>query len=118
MGDRAMAEIRTDEGSLYVYTHWGGSSLPEDAEEAVRSAKGRWSDTPYAVRIIVDQLTKGGRDEGTGYGLMLSPKAEDEYNSNKPSVIIDLVRQELTVSRNEELETFTFTELVAQRGTP
>ncbi len=99
MGDRAMAEIRTGGGSLYVYTHLGGSSLPDNAKRAVRAARSRWSDYPYATRIIVDQLTKDGRDQETGYGLMLQPSAEDEHNSDKPSVIINLVTRELTVIR-------------------
>ena len=108
MGDRAMAEIRTKEGSLFVYTHWGGHSLPESAKEAVIAAKPRLGDDPYAVRIIVDQLTKEGRDETTGFGLMLEPNAEDEYNNNKPSVIINLNESTLKVIRHgkEQLTEF------------
>ena len=99
MGDRAMAEIKTEGGSLFVYTHWGGSNLPEQAKEAVRKAEPRWGDLPYATRIIVDQLTKDGRDSKTDFGLMLTPKAEDEYNNDEPSVIIDLLNQTLQVRR-------------------
>lgn len=97
MGDRAMAEIITEGGSLYIYTHWGGHNLPQRAKEAVLFAKPRWDDPPYATRIIVDQLTRKGRDETTGYGLLLAPDAEDEYNEGNPSVIIDLIKQELTI---------------------
>jgi hypothetical protein len=99
MGDRAMAEIKTDDGSLFVYSHWGGYELPDNAKQAIKAAQGRWGDDSYAVRIIVDQLTKGGRDQETGYGLMLKPNAEDEYNHDEPSVIIDMVSQELTIIR-------------------
>ena len=111
MGDRAMAEIRTKEGSLVVYTHWGGSSLPDDAKRAVIAAKPRWSDTPYAMRIIVDQLIKEGRDKETGFGLMLEPNAEDEYNDGKPSVIINLEELTLKVIRHNKEEVFSFREL-------
>jgi hypothetical protein len=89
MGDRRMAEIRTSDGSLYVYTHWNGSELFELAKAAVEAAKPRLHDEPYWTRIVVDQMTKDGRDEETGWGLMLKPSAEDEYNGDKPSVIID-----------------------------
>ncbi len=89
MGDRRMAEIKTSEGSLYVYTHWQGSQLPEMAREAVKAAENRLGDEPYWVRIVVDQLTKDGRDQETGFGLLLKPLCEDEYNNDKPSVIID-----------------------------
>lgn len=89
MGDRRMAEIKTSEGSLYLYTHWGGSTLPDDARLAVEKAAPRLGDEGYWVRIVLDQLTKGGRDKETGYGIMLKPNAEDEYADDKPSVIID-----------------------------
>lgn len=89
MGDRAMAEIRTSDGPLYVYVHWHGSTLPEMALEAVEAARPRLGDESYWVRIVVDQLTKDGRDQETGFGLMLKPNAEDEYNHDRPSVVID-----------------------------
>ena len=97
MGDRRMTEIRTKAGSLYVYTHWDGRSFPDMARAAVLAAKPRWNDTSYATRIIVDQLTKQGRDQEYGYGLLLVPAAEDSYNANEPSIIIDLVNQAITV---------------------
>jgi hypothetical protein len=88
MGDRRMAEIKTSEGSLFVYTHWHGSQLPSMAKAAVAAAKGRLGDEGYWTRIVVDQLTKDGRDQETGFGIMLAPNHEDEYNNDKPSVII------------------------------
>jgi hypothetical protein len=100
MGDRAMAEIKTSDGSFYLYTHWNGHTLPNDAKEAVKKSKQRWDDESYATRIIIDQLTKHDRDKETGSGLMLQPNAEDEYNHDKPSVVIDLTQQTLTIFRN------------------
>jgi hypothetical protein len=88
MGDRRMAEIVTSDGSLYVYTHWHGHDFPTMAKKAVETAKPRLGDEPYWVRIVVDQLTKPGRDKETGFGLMLRPYAEDEYNRDKPSITI------------------------------
>jgi hypothetical protein len=88
-----MAEIRTSEGSLYFYTHWTGRKLRKQAEEAVALAKPRLGDDPYATKIVIDSLieTSGARDSETGAGIMLTPNAEDEYNDDEPSVIIDLV---------------------------
>ncbi len=110
MGDRAMAEIKTEGGSLYVYTHWSGHELPENAKQAVLTAKPRWGDYPYSTRIVVDQLIKGGRDEETGFGLMLQPNAEDSYNSDNPSVVIDLLKEELIIYRGTPI-TSKFREL-------
>ena len=71
--------------------------MPRDAALAVVAAGDRWSDEPYAARIIVDQLTKQSRDATTGHGLMVSPSAEDEYNNNRPSIIIDLTDKSFEV---------------------
>ncbi len=92
MGDRAMAQIKTSEGSLYFYTHWSGSELPGAAKEAVAAAMPRKGDDAYALKIVVDSLIKssGARDSETGAGLMFGPNAEDEYNGDQPSVVIDL----------------------------
>ena len=115
MGDRAMAQIKTSDGSLYVYTHWGGHNLPESAKHSISSAMSRinMADESYATRIIVDQLTKKGRDQETGFGLMLKPDAEDEYNNDQPSVIIDLLSQTLIIVRPdyEQIEQIPFSEL-------
>ncbi len=112
MGDRRMAEIKTSDGSLYVYSHWGGCEMPEDAKLAVKAAQSRWSDESYATRIIVDQMTKATRDQETGAGLMLKPNVEDEYNHDKPSVIIDLVGRTVTVIEDDKATVSTFDNIV------
>lgn len=101
MGDRAMAEIKVDNGSLYFYTHWCGHKLPKIAERALEEANPRQGDYPYALKIVVDYLIKesGSRDSETGAGIMLGPDAEDEYNNDNPSVVIDLVNNEVKVYR-------------------
>lgn len=116
MGDRRMAEIRTKDGSLYVYSHYG-STMDEDAEDAIKAAEPRWDDVPYATRIIVDQLTKKlGNTTEIDYGLMVGPDAEDEYNSGQPSIVIDLHEQTLTIVDNHRPENNThrtFLEVIA-----
>jgi len=89
MGNRRMAEIRTSDGNLYVYTHYHGSEFFRMAEKAVMVARPRLGDESYWTRIVLDQLLKDGRDKETGFGVMLKPNAEDEYNNGEPSVIID-----------------------------
>lgn len=98
MGDRAMAEIITSDGSLYFYTHSTGYNLIEQAEAALKLASPRLGDDAYAVKIVIDSLieTSGARDSETGAGIMLGPDAEDSYNNDNPSVIIDLVSGAVT----------------------
>lgn len=117
MGDRRMAEIKTEDGSLFVYAHWHGAELPDLAKTAVKQSAPRRGDTPYETRIIVDQLTADGRDQEIGFGLMLKPHAEDEYNNNKPSVIIDLITKELAIiGRNGKEEVLPFSEVESHKG--
>ena len=111
MGDRRMAELKLNKGSIYVYSHWGGFEMPDDAVSAIKSAEGRWSDESYAARIIVDQLTKNSRDMETGHGLMLGPDAEDEYNGDSASVIIDLPNQTFEVTGTDAQAERAFSEL-------
>ena len=103
MGDRRMAEIRTEDGSLYFYTHSTGSSLPHDAERALQLAEPRRDDTNYALRHVVDHLIHASysRDSEIGSGLMFDATAEDEYLTGdwggRASVLIDLTGWEVTV---------------------
>jgi len=94
-----MAEIKIDTGSLYFYTHWCGQNLPIYARAALAAAAPRKGEYDYAARIVVDQLIWrcGARDQETGAGLSLAPMFEDAYNSNKPSVIVDLTAWTVTV---------------------
>ena len=71
MGDRANIKINTrpDGVSIWLYTHWNGHELPALLKMALIKAKNRWNDPSYGARILVDQITKEGRDEETGWGL-------------------------------------------------
>ena len=94
MGDRRVAEVRGINGSLFVYTHWSGAIMTDLAKEATEEAKVRQTDEPYAIRIILDQMMKEGRDKETGWGIVFDPMdAEDSYGG-PPSIIIDIEKGE------------------------
>jgi hypothetical protein len=99
-----MAEIKTTDGSLYFCTHGTGSDLPTDAQVALDKAQNRIDDVPYALRIVVDALiaASGARDSETGASLMLGPDAEDSYNDDRPSVVIDLVHNEVRTTGHSQ----------------
>ncbi len=44
--------------------------------------------------------------------MMLTPSAEDSYNDDRPSVLIDLVTKQLTVKREEKEEVIEFRDLI------
>ena len=100
MGDRRVAEIKTEDGSLFFYTHWAGFNLQEHAELALDDASGRRGDDGYALKIVLNSLIKrvDGRDTEYNAGIYLQAYnedgifiLEDEYgHGNSPSMIIDL----------------------------
>lgn len=74
MGDRANIGVITGygdaEGPVFLYSHWGGSAIKNTLAEALDSApgRGRWNDSSYLARIILDTMTRG-QDPETGFGI-------------------------------------------------
>jgi hypothetical protein len=74
MGDRANVFIRSswdkDEArGVFLYTHWGGESLPGVVAEALERGRSRWGDDQYLARIIFCQMVAGQEMETTGFGI-------------------------------------------------
>ena len=78
MGARINFVFKTnlDEPYLVLYSHWGETEWRKDLAQALEFAKPRWTDDSYCLRIIIDQLTKDGRDSETGFGLFLAKQNE------------------------------------------
>jgi len=100
MGARTNYTIVTTtnpEQNINVYAHWDGDESVAIMQSAVSAAMPRikMGDPVYATRIIIDQLTKHGRDSETGYGIYIGDhvNAEEEYEYKE----IDLVNQRVTV---------------------
>lgn len=71
MGDRANVKITSDEGDVFLYTHWQGTELPAIVQKALARQQ-RWSDASYLTRIIF--CTMLGEDTAsltgeTGFGI-------------------------------------------------
>ncbi len=81
MGDRANIKIKIakDKPALYIYSHWSGSGLPSILQAALKLAVKRLGDWNYFTRILMDQVTKDGRDKETGWGLGFQPD-DNEHN--------------------------------------
>jgi len=65
MGDRGNIKV----GKVYLYTHWGGSEIPEILKKALVRGMGRWNDEPYLTRIIFCEMIKDDVMGDTGYGI-------------------------------------------------
>jgi hypothetical protein len=102
MGSRTNYTIITTDNpaqNINVYAHWDGDNAVAIMQSAISNAMPRikMGDTSYAVRIIIDQLTKEGRDSETGYGIYISEDIymEEQYEYKE----IDLVNQTVTVGQ-------------------
>jgi hypothetical protein len=86
-------KIQEDMPNLVLYSHWGETTWREDLAAAINSAMPRlkMGDIAYATRIIIDQLTKDGRDSETGYGIYLN-NSQDYWDT---SVEIDMINQKV-----------------------
>lgn len=75
MGDRANVKVVDGGQCVYLYTHWGGTDLPETLRRALVRGESRWDDAAYLARIIFSEMTRGSEEELTGYGI--SPTVPD-----------------------------------------
>jgi len=94
MGARVHFIFKTelDKPNIVLYSHWGEDSWREDLAKALLTATKRINlgDTPYALRIVIDQLSKEGRDSETGFGIYLADEGEIYMDTN---VEIDFTTQ-------------------------
>ena len=107
MGERTNYTIITTDNpaqNINVYAHWDGEESVANMQQAIRTAMPRINDVSYCTRILVDQLTKHGRDSETGYGLYIGEvDHEEEYEYKE----INLINKTVTVgSMTFELNNF------------
>ena len=99
MGARTNYTIITTDNPLQninVYAHWDGEESVANMQQAIRTAMPRINDVSYCTRIIIDQLTKHGRDSETGYGIYVGEvDHEEEYDYKE----INLVDKTITVGQ-------------------
>jgi len=99
MGARTNYTIITTDNPLQninVYAHWDGEESVAIMQQAIRTAMPRINDVSYCTRILIDQLTKHGRDSETGYGIYVGEvDHEEEYDYKE----INLVNKTVTVGQ-------------------
>lgn len=79
MGARTNFELKDANGSVWLYSHWGGDSKMEDLANALEKAEPRWNDIPYGMRIVVSQLIGSEWDSEYGYGISSYQSGEESY---------------------------------------
>lgn len=68
MGDRGNIIVKDGDSTVYLYTHWSGSDLPETVKSALQRGKDRWTDGQYLARILFCEMI-GGDNSTTGFGI-------------------------------------------------
>lgn len=96
MGDRGQIAVLQSGGHppLYLYTHWGGYDLPRKLAAALDSpnGRGRWQDSCYLARIILDTMTGLGGGE-TGHGIC----TEEHGDLGHPVLVVDSEQQKVGI---------------------
>lgn len=69
MGDRANVIVKTGGEQVCLYSHWGGTELPQTLRAAMIRGKSRWDDPQYLARIIFCEMAKGHEMDTTGLGI-------------------------------------------------
>jgi hypothetical protein len=69
MGDRGNIIVKDGESTVYLYTHWSGSDLPDVVAAALERGKDRWDDGSYLARILFCEMVKGNEMDTTGFGI-------------------------------------------------
>ena len=91
MGDRANIAIEQGDGTrVWLYSHWGGTEMPETLQAALRLRE-RWDDRTYFARIVF-QTMLGGNTGTTGFGIS-TRLTDNEY----PILVVDCDKQTITM---------------------
>ena len=93
MGARTTWELKLNNKSVYLYSHWGGETKAFDTYKALQAAKPRWSDETYALRIFISNIVGTSWQEETGYGI----STEDEFEEEYFPMVIDFDNKEVDI---------------------
>lgn len=104
MGSRTNYELKDENGSVWLYSHWGGDDKSTYFAEALEHAKPRWGDTSYAIRMTVSKLIGESWDSETGFGLSSYESGEESYDPLSADFVNNTV--------SYEQEEYTFQEFI------
>ena len=109
MGARTVYTFETEPGAaVYLYSHSGGEDKLTDLANAIHTAKPRWQDESYCLRIMVSNLIGDSWDSETGFGLWTENHFEEHYQPTQINV------RRMSVTLNSQV--FTFQQFVSEFG--
>lgn len=102
MGARTVFELQDNNGSVFLYSHWGGDDKIFDAANALAKSQPRWEDTTYGMRMFISQIIGNDWQSETGYGISAKNVFEEQY----APMIIDFETQVITFDESEQMLSF------------
>lgn len=101
MGDRGnIAVLQSNGDQVWLYSHWGGSELPERLQRGLAAGKGRWGDESYLTKIIFGHAVPADNwQEETGYGISCRMQ-DNEYPIN----VVDIPKQRVFSMPEKDLK--------------
>lgn len=72
MGDRGNIAViqSSNNGQVWLYSHWGGYELPERLQAGLKAGQGRHNDESYLTKILFGHAVPADNwTEETGYGI-------------------------------------------------
>lgn len=85
MGDRVNIGFRSGDNVVFLYSHWGGSSVNEDIKKALIKAQPRWDDISYATRIAISSIVGSQWESEINFGISVNKI----YDANQDTYVID-----------------------------
>lgn len=103
MGDRGnVAIVQNKSDQVWLYSHWGGSELPDRVREGLKAGTGRFNDDSYLTKIIIGHCVPADNwQEETGYGI--SCRLQDNEH---PIIVVDIPRQKVFTMPESKLVKF------------
>lgn len=96
MGDRANIVVKSGEEQVVLYSHWGGSDMPETLRAALERGKSRWEDFQYLTRIIFCQMVPVKYwAELTGVGI-----TNEVYDNERPIITVNVDEKTVQIGDN------------------
>lgn len=101
MGDRGnIAVLQSNGDQVWLYSHWGGSELPERLQAGLKAGKDRWTDESYLTKIIFGHAVPAKNwMEETGYGI--SCRMQDNEH---PILVVDIPKQRVFTMPESDLK--------------
>jgi len=115
MGDRAQVHIK--DVKVWLYTHWGKSTLVEDVKRAL-AKRLRWNDPEYLARIIFEEMVGDQTGTETGFGIGCAQHGDvwDYIEINCKDQIVSIVETKYDSETNEinSIDACSFEEFVSR----